>query len=80
MAKPQSQQTCLEATHYYHITFRYVRRDFLGGLDKLTEESYEHRRGWITNRLIELAEIFCINIAAYAIMRGNVENLFRLQY
>ncbi len=71
MAKPRSQQICLEATPYYHITSRCVRRAFLCGFDKLTGESYEHRREWITNRLMELAEIFCIDIAAYAIMSNH---------
>ncbi len=71
MAKPRRQQICLEATPYYHITSRCVRRAFLCGLDSLSGQSYEHRRDWIANRLAELAEIFCIDIAAYAIMSNH---------
>lgn len=71
MAKPRSQQICLEATPYYHITSRCVRRAFLCGLDQLTGHNYEHRRKWVASRLAELAEIFCIDIAAYAVMSNH---------
>ncbi len=71
MAKPRCQQICLEATPYYHITSRCVRRAFLCGLDHLTGKNYEHRRDWVAQRIAELAEVFCIDIAAYAIMSNH---------
>ena len=38
MARPRSEQISIEATPYYHITTRCVRRAFLCGFDKETGE------------------------------------------
>lgn len=65
MTKPRAQQVSLEATPYYHCVSRCVRRAFLCG------ESYEHRRGWVEEKLLSLAEVFCIDIAAYAVMSNH---------
>jgi hypothetical protein len=40
-------------------------------LDALTGKSYEHRRGWLENKLLSLPSIFSIEIAAYAIMSNH---------
>jgi len=34
---------------------------------RLTGQNFEHRRQWIEGRLLELANIFAIDIAAYAV-------------
>jgi hypothetical protein len=36
--------------------------------DKFSGKSYEHRRGWIVDKMKELAEISATDIAAYAVM------------
>ena len=71
MPKPRKQQVSVEATPYYHCVSRCVRRAFLCGTDTSTGESYEHRRGWLENKLLELPRTFAIQIAAYAIMSNH---------
>ncbi len=66
MPKPRKQQVSVEATPYYHCVSRCVRRAFLCGHDQVSGENYKHRRGWLENKLLELPQIFTIQIAAYA--------------
>ncbi|MAK90060.1 MAG: transposase, partial [Oleibacter sp.] len=40
-------------------------------MDHSTGDSYEHRRGWLESKLLELPGIFAIDIAAYAIMSNH---------
>ena len=65
MTKPRREQISLEATPYYHCVCRCVRRAYLCG------DAYEHRRQWVEDKLLELAEVFCIDIAAYAVMSNH---------
>ena len=71
MPKPRKQQISLDATPYYHCVSRCVRRAFLCGTDNLTGACYEHRRGWLEDKLLTLPQTFAINIAAYAIMSNH---------
>ena len=71
MPKPRSAQVSLETTPYYHCVSRCVRRAFLCGMDELSGQNYEHRRGWIEDKLLELGQIFAIDIAAYAILSNH---------
>jgi len=57
----------LEATPHYHCVSRCVRRAVLCDKDKLSGRSFEHRRQWAEDGLHELADIFTIDLCAYAI-------------
>jgi len=71
MTLPRKQLISIEDTPYYHIVTRCVRRAFLCGTDKYSGKCFEHRRQLIVDRIKQLAEVFNIDICAYAVMSNH---------
>ncbi len=71
MPTPQKNLVSLEATPCYYCVSRCVRRAFLCGEDAVSGKSFEHRRQWIKDQLLEIASAFAIDIAAYAVMSNH---------
>jgi len=78
MTISRAQQIDLSATPYYHCVNRCVRRAYLCGEDESTGKNYEHRRGWIANRIKSLSDVFAIDIAAYAVMSNHYHIVMRV--
>jgi hypothetical protein len=62
MTQKRASLVCLSDTPYYHCVSRCVRRSFLCGVDSYSGQSYEHRRGWVEERLSYLASVYAIDM------------------
>src|SRR5690554_6709978 len=71
MTRPRSQLVSLETTPYYHCITRCVRRAWLCGDDVYTGKNFDHRKSWLIERLKLLADVFAIDVAAYAVMSNH---------
>jgi hypothetical protein len=60
-----------------HAVQRCVRQAFLCGQDRGTGKSFEHRRGWIRDRMEFLASTFGIDCLTYTVLSNHLHVVLR---
>ena len=71
MTTARAELVDLRRTPLYHCISRCVRRAFLCGDDAYSGKNFDHRKQWLVDRMHFLAEVFAVDICAYAIMSNH---------
>lgn len=71
MGYPRRLYVPLDTPGIYHCVARCVRRAFLCGYDLQSGRSFDHRKQWIEDRILKLAQIFAVAVHAYAVMSNH---------
>jgi len=72
MAIARMRQINASVARWYHCMTRCVRRAFLLG------EGTSDRKGWIENRIEELAQVFAVAVGGFSVMDNHLHLLLRL--
>ena len=72
MTQPRSVLVSLDATPWYHVVSRCVRRAYLCGVGHPTGRNFEHWCAWIVERLPQLGAVFAFDVAACAVMSNHL--------
>lgn len=71
MTRPRSEIVDRENGGIYHVGGRCVRRAMLFGEDPVSGRDLSHRRGWIVDLALQLAEVFTVHVVEYAVMSNH---------
>lgn len=71
MAIPRSKLVDSENALSYHLVSRCVRGAFLCGHDPATGRDCSHRRRWLIERLLFLAQFFAVEIDSYSVLSNH---------
>lgn len=77
MPTPRYSQIDIEATPYYHCISRCVRRAFLCGEDPGSGRNFDHRKGWVVEKIATLSAIFSIRVCAYSVLSNHFHLVLR---
>ena len=78
MTYPRAHLVDFEHGGFYLCTTRCVRRAWLCGEDPVTGQSFAHRKGWIEDLLLKLADIFAVELYGYAVMSNHYHVVWKM--